>query len=573
MPVEDIDFLLKNSEKDSYLFFIDSTQRDKDTYPTVSEYEVRFTEPFSNVFSLEVLDAMIPSTRYTIDVGREIFKYHLAFLNPIAYTSINNEKDVKWMADLKAFHNMKSFRKYVDLDTPEIDGYYNYLTVFEKGALTISSYSAVPTPYKTVEVTYLPFTSEDIQVLANGQSYDSSLYDRFVENNVEYVVSKSYVNYEAILPYIARGDIHVDYDSMTAWVIDIYSLSVETYHDVNFTTSFGSTYRYTNSQILFTLANVKEQLEHGNYDIYTFQSYLTGSLVTRLSYLIGDTTYMMPFNSASSGIPNVIPNSNSGTIEKQSKYRFTYTSQNVRFYINLTQTQVASALGFASKAPTKGQKLLYSDVTNWPRGGEFIISTIDDGGSKIIVSPGVANLNGLSYVILRCPEIESHMYNSFSYSKNCPGIGMFKLGSLNQIFNVRFDFVNFIKKPFHPIGRLPKITLRFETTDGDPYDFKGVDHHMLLSVKFYVPRPKEPQHRYILNPNYNPNFLEYMINDMNVDDEQDDEAKEWDRTLDDKQTVLRRKYERLIHEQNEYDYSSEDDQDSETDIIGRYSAR
>lgn len=569
MPVEDIDFLIKNSEKDAYLFFIDSSQRDKATFPTVSEYEVRFSEAFSNVFSLEVLDAMIPSTRYTMDYGRDIFKYHLAFLNTNVFPDESENPDFKWMTHFKAFHNMASFRKYVDLHSPDEDGYYNFLTVFEKGTVNIS-YSVVPTPYKTVEITYIPYTTDDVKVFAS-EIYNPTLHMRFTENNVEYLMSKSYTNFDALQPYMLRGDVHVDSDTMTIWVIDIHDITVETHHDINFTTSYGSTYAYARPDVLFTIANVKEQIEHGNYDIYSFQSYISGVLGSRLSYTVNDSTYMMPFNSGSSGVPNLISNTTNGTIEKQSKYRFVYSSQNVKFYINLTQTTIASAIGFSSKAPTKGQKLFYTDVPKWPRTDESVITTIDEGMNKIIVSPGVANLNGLSYAILRCPEIEPHMYNSFSYSQNCPGIGMFKLGSLNQIMNVRFDFVNFIKKPFHPIGKLSKITFRFETTNGELYDFKGVDHNMLLSIKFYVPRQINTQHKYILNPNYNPNFLEYMINDMHIDEEQENKESEWDRSLEDRQTVLRHKYERLIHEQNEYDYSSEDDQDSETDIVGRYS--
>lgn len=566
MPVEDVDFLIKNSEKDAYLFFVDSTQRNKEVYPTVSEYEVNFTEPFAHVYGLEVLDAMIPSTRYTMDIGRDALFYHLAFLNTNAFAN-----DQSWYELLGQLNQTKDFAKEINVDDPNINGYGNTLTVFEKGTITSVEYSATRTGFKAVELTFLEFLPNEIR--ENADSYDDTTEFKFSTNNGTFILNMNYSHFNTILPYINTRNIYVDIVASKLILVDIHHITLTSHHTINSTSTIAgifNTFFYDNPNVLFTLVNVHEVLEHGNYDIYTFQSYMNTLITLRVGYVYNDSTRFMPFNDAGKSLPNILQNTKYGTVEKQSKYKFTISTVNVKFFINFTKSTVMQALGFASKTPTKGETLYYTHDTNWPNKEHYMISTYQTETDKIILSPGVVNLNGLSYVILRCPEIESHMYNSFSYSQNCPGIGMFKLGSLNQIFNVRFDFVNFIKKPFHPIGKLSKVTLRFETTDGLPYDFKGVDHHMLLSVKFYVPRLKEPQHKFHLNPNYNPNFLEYMINDMKIDEEQNDEEEEWDESLDDRRTILNRKYERLIQEQNEYDYSSEEDQD-ETDIMTQYS--
>jgi hypothetical protein len=77
--------------------------------------------------------------------------------------------------------------------------------------------------------------------------------------------------------------------------------------------------------------------------------------------------------------------------------------------------------------------------------------------------------------------------------------------------NLRFDFVNITRKPFHPIGKLAKLTLAFETKTGELYDFKGVDHVLLLSIRYYAPKhvTRLPISR--LNPYYTPNILEYQL--------------------------------------------------------------
>ena len=68
MPIEDVDYLKANSVKQSYLLLVDSADRDRSAYPTPSDYVVSFSAPFQNVVGMEVVDASIPRTMYSIDV-------------------------------------------------------------------------------------------------------------------------------------------------------------------------------------------------------------------------------------------------------------------------------------------------------------------------------------------------------------------------------------------------------------------------------------------------------------------------------------------------------------------------
>jgi hypothetical protein len=567
MPVEDVDFLTKHSLQDSYLFFVDSSLRNKEAYPSTSEYEIRFSEPFSNVYGLEVMDAMVPSTRYTFDVGHDEFKFHVALVNESVIVD-----DAMWWSTMNCLYGCKSFRNLLNSVDPEVNGYTSFITVFEKGDAVISpsEISVEASAYKACQVQKILFNDVDVSIYAN-QEIDVNDYVLYVNNdNNSYVISKQFLILNDIMTNYDSSNLYIDWTSKQIWVIDMLNLTVECYHRLNITSfGVGGRYEYTDYNIWFTISCILDKIEHGNYDIFTYQAYANAIISNYHAYSIDNNPYYYPFNDPGTSLPNILQNTIYGNVERQSKYKYAVVTPNIKFFINITQTNIANAIGFASKSPTPGATLYYTNATQWPNKSHYVITTAKKGFENIILTPGIVNLNGLSYCILRCPEIESHMYNSFSYSQNCPGIGMFKLGALNQIINVRFDFVNFIKKPFHPIGKLPKLTFRFETTDGQLYDFKGVDHNMLLNVKFYVPRLKEPQQKFILNPNYNPNYLEYMIKQMQIDDEQDDEDAEWDTSLDDRRAILQDKYSRLIQEQNKYDYSSDEDNE-EIDIVDRY---
>ena len=75
----------------------------------------------------------------------------------------------------------------------------------------------------------------------------------------------------------------------------------------------------------------------------------------------------------------------------------------------------------------------------------------------------------------------------------------------------RIDVVSVKYKDFHPIGKLTGLKFTLKTPDGMLYDLKGVNWHMLVSVKYYVPKKISTFETSILNPNYNYNFIQYQI--------------------------------------------------------------
>ena len=139
-----------------------------------------------------------------------------------------------------------------------------------------------------------------------------------------------------------------------------------------------------------------------------------------------------------------------------------------------------------------------------------------------LIAPGIYSLIGERYVVVRCPQIETHSFRSLSYTKHSLGLGKVNLASIgyNQ---TTADFRSVDIRNFHPIGRLSKLTFRFETIAGNLYDFKGINHTLTCVVYYYEPTSTKTFTQSILNPNYNGDFITYYNNTIEPEEDSDDE--------------------------------------------------
>jgi len=156
-----------------------------------------------------------------------------------------------------------------------------------------------------------------------------------------------------------------------------------------------------------------------------------------------------------------------------------------------------------------------------------------------IIAPGMVCFTGEKYIVLRCPEIEEHSFGSLAYSNYTLGIAKFRTTSLG--FNDEKLYITKIPiREFHPIGKLSRLSLKFETSDKYLYDFKGVNHNITLAIYYYEPKIKITEvFNSLLNPNYKTNFNEYKYtneeqeiineNDEDEDDENDDVNENYSR--------------------------------------------
>jgi hypothetical protein len=136
---------------------------------------------------------------------------------------------------------------------------------------------------------------------------------------------------------------------------------------------------------------------------------------------------------------------------------------------------------------------------------------VDYFSSFSITSPGIIQLYGERYVTIHCDNIESHLRGSMMYNDYSPGLALINLG-VTGYSESRNDFVSVKYKEFHPIGKLNNLKFSVKTSENKLYDFKNVNWHMLLAIKYYVPIKMFKFEHSVLNPNYNQNFLEYKTN-------------------------------------------------------------
>lgn len=174
-----------------------------------------------------------------------------------------------------------------------------------------------------------------------------------------------------------------------------------------------------------------------------------------------------------------------------------------------------------------------------------------------IEAPGIFNLIGEPYIVLRCPEIEQNSFRSLSFMKHNLGLAKINLGIVGYA-EKRFDYSSVPVREFHPIGKFSRMTIRFETASGKLYDFKGVNHTLTFAVRYYEPVQKKQFENSIINPNYDGNFLKYMYHrgDDNAEEDSVDEDEDYSRDNIENYRIVesRNTPERLEYEDREIEW-------------------
>ena len=356
MSIEDINFLKKNSIKQSYTFLIDSKDRDRRVNPDPSEYTIEFSTPFKNVISVEIIDVSVPKTMCNIDTNNNRLYYYIAPDEEHNHISIVNDADGKEVYDKSQF-------SYIDIPV----GDYTTNTFINK--------------FRTI-------------LQANGIELDIIAVD-------------------------------------------------------------------------------------------------TPAELTNLIYFKSPKPFILDMN----------------------------------------QSTIAEALGFDTyTTPKDSTKYKYNTEYNDKIGFERLYHSVyqENTGRHVIYAPGMMYLLGSKYLLVRCPEIEQHLYRSLAYTKYTTGLAKIRINS----YGYNDEKTSFLKVPtreFHPIGKLSKITLRFETETGALYNFKGVNHNLVFAIYYYEPKQENIVRDSILNPDYNPNILNYLYKQEEQEGESDEEDEDFSR--------------------------------------------
>jgi len=198
------------------------------------------------------------------------------------------------------------------------------------------------------------------------------------------------------------------------------------------------------------------------------------------------------------------------------------------FILNMNISSLTETLGFNLNIKKENDNILYKYINKYEGYADFLkiyhsfYNPIS--GNYEIISPGIVFFIGEKYIIIRSPEIEEHAFGSLAYNNYNQGIAKFKVSGIGYN-DEKVELTKIPIREFHPIGKLSKITFRFETAEGNLYDFKGINHTITYVIKYYKPRLLNiSEFKPILNPNYKSNFRDYKY--LNEDQElSDDEDK------------------------------------------------
>ena len=235
------------------------------------------------------------------------------------------------------------------------------------------------------------------------------------------------------------------------------------------------------------------------------------------------------------------------------------------FILNMYDSTLAETLGFSLNIKKDDDNIKYKYISGYEGNEKFLRFYHSYLNSKTgnyeITSPGIVFFIGEKYIVLRSPEIEEHAYGSLAYTNYNLGIVKFKVNSVGYN-DEKLEMTRLPIREFHPIGKLSKLTFKFETSTGLPYDFKGVNHIITYLITYYRPLlSAKHEFKPILNPNYKNNFNDYRY--INEEQELSDEEDKDDYSRDKLFDIYRRNellYKTKIDEEDEDD-DDEDDGD------------
>jgi hypothetical protein len=586
MPIEDVDYLRANSIKQSYVFLVDSADRDHAAHPHPSEYVVNFSAPFTNVVGMEVLDASVPRTMYNVDVinNKITFLIHSPDTAPTA----------AWAAATAATVSLEPGEYTIQTLLPALTAALK-MHVDNDPAAPIATIIAetVSTPPDTKNTLrfrcpYPFFLDMGRSTLAETLGFDL-LTTAFPRESAALAAGSGATDAEKLaVRYIAPVPLDPQHPSGP-------SGGARVFHSVDLPFSVGSNALPTSEPfvgprgILRSLplgttadagggASVAQRFTVPSDTNLTqvFVALTTdaplasyGGVTAPASLALGATwevrrgTATRPSATGGGSPPATVA---SGTIALS--YTDGTLSDSDRVAARLTAGEfywlilapLPLPAGADATAPANRLRVYYNDVlatettlrtspgVSWsapdplptPDADEIFfnlsatVQTTDD--YHRITAPGIYSLVGPRYITLRCPEIEENAFRSLSYTLHSLGLAKIRLGVVGYSEN-RLDYSNIPIREFHPIGRLTKITIRFYLPDGTLYDFKGVNHTITLAVHYYEPVQKQVFSRSIINPNYTGNVLEYMY--RQEDQESDSTDQEEDHNRDDMEPLYR----------------------------------
>lgn len=475
---EDIHFLRENSVEESYLLHVDSRDRDRTVWPTPGQFRLNFDSPFKNVYSLDVLDAQIPRTQYTI----------------------NENSDTLVVTPPDGVPRVLRIQNGSHTDTTILDSLNTELNPIGITA----SFESAPTNLRLK----LKFTC------ARRFSFDMAA------STINRVIGFDQLSYNHSKQGISFYGDESEPRRFASMITDpvqsiIYSwLATDFSPEVAAPPTPATRYyamRLESDQASGVLKTI--QVAARTTDDFAWRIATSGST--------GPSTT----TPIASGVAHAISPGGFATISFNARTS-PYLDQSSLYWLVLDFAATTNLPLIATSAPDIPAYSVISspDQTTWsplPDDHALMVARVDlTLGSQALVAPGMYDLTGIPYVFLRIPEIESHLYRSRAYEAYNMPIAKFKM-SIVGYSDTRLDFATLQPRPFHPIGKLTCLTFQFWGSDGHLYDFMGVNASFTMVIRYLVPKQRLPFDNKRLNPHYEPDTT-VQPHEENSEDESTD---------------------------------------------------
>ena len=509
MPIEDIAFLKAHSTKQNYVFLVDSKDRERATYPTPSDYVVRFNTPFANIVGLEVLEATIPRTMYNVDVANNKIRfciYAAGYALEKTYTTVEVPiGDYSITTLIPAINAVLASALLGSTDM--------------LAQITVASLSNPPDVRNTLVFT-CPYAFEldmDGSSIAEALGFDLHVAER--DNGLKYTVGTDYKTkprlYKSVdKPWPALGPDALVFEGPRG-VLRNAGLTQSSWLAQRWTAPYSGF--FVGLDVALTSESRDAIDESVVWELRQDDGGQPGALVQGASDVIAISQTDGGFSDAT--IPRNAPIQVLGGAHYW-VVLYNNDSRSARVYYNdviETETTLLRSNAGASGpwAPEADANGVFFHMSARVRIAEAY---------HRIEAPGLVSLVGERYVTLRCPEIEDNMVRSQTYGRM--GLAKLRLG-VNGFSENRVDFNKIAIREFHPIGKLARISLRFERGDGELYDFKGVNHTIVFALHYYEPTQRDVFEHSILQPNYKMDFHKYQYTQDAQEEESDDQSVDY----------------------------------------------
>lgn len=512
--MDDVQYLLKSAKEESYLFVVDSRLRDSSVHPTPSEYEIEFASPFRNVFGLDLIDATIARTEYIVESNANSLDFIMG-----APTDLTGETGSAWNLG-EWVTASPAPRRTVTLEP----GDYNLPQFADQlnEQLTAAAAANGEAPIKAAALTNPAELSNRI-VFTSQAPFTFLMATSTLRHALGFgdpVRSPETADYRAVPGWTA---------SRTGGASDVFVCKAAAVQDANpQPATLGPIPAGSEVQVDAVYgARVLRQYFVGQAAgpatqalVYTHRKPGGPALTVRVVRVSDAVTVATGLLDATTEDPNdsYVP----VTVSLQPAAG-ALLAVGTAYYVEFvavsgggTSTAFTGVYYNADNLPVSGSRYVSLDGSTVHPGQQLCCDVICASYGYALTTPGLVNLTGPRYVNIRCPDIESYMFRDRVNEAVHVGLGMVKLGGYG-FREQRFDFVSFPPRRFHPVGRMTKLRFRLERPDGSLYDSHGVDHTLLLVVRYYSLPASSAEDAAAtgahtrLNPEYMPDLRRYNV--------------------------------------------------------------